>query len=643
MIVNPFYEIVAIIISIIIILYYGASKKISSLQNKVFVVINFVNLLTAVTDILTYYFVYTKSNLSACFVCSDIYFLTHILIIPLLFLYILFSARDWGSYPALSKFLSCIPLIAMLFVVVYNKFDNILYTYSEDFVYSRGVAMPALYVGIAFYVIYALIILFKYKKEIPSIKRAIILMALTCNVVCVYIQFLDYETRIETFAISYSLLLMFLTIQDPHSEKDFETNLYNKNAFINLIKQSFNSISKHTIIQVVIKDFTDFAYESDNEFKTMGAEVGHFLDGISDDCNVFRYDKNIFIIHMCDVTEEDVKKVISIIRKRFKEPWLFSDLNIVYKIGLCRLIIPSDVDNMGRLTNIIHAFSAWEDSKEYKNKEYATIEDFDLKLIDRATKIKDAVMNALEKDSFELVFNPIYSLKDKKICSAIVGFRFLDDEIGYVYAKEMVPILERQGVLFDVIKKINARIIDFYNNDYNKCNIESLVLKVISPMSIQAGYLDDLVDLMKNNNITSDKLCFEITEYIVSKTKNELLALMNEKNEEGFVFILSEYGSGYSNMSAIYDMPISGLTIDGNVVRAAFENKRARVALINTLKLAAKLNLGAAMSGINDKKYFDMLQFFECQYAFGPFFMDDLNTKDFVALTNSDKEVTNNA
>ena len=91
MIVNPFYELVAIIISIIIVLYYGTSKKISSVQNKVFVLLNVANLLTALTDILTYYFVYTKTSLVACFICSDIYFVTHILVIPLLLLYILFS------------------------------------------------------------------------------------------------------------------------------------------------------------------------------------------------------------------------------------------------------------------------------------------------------------------------------------------------------------------------------------------------------------------------------------------------------------------------------------------------------------------------------------------------------------------------
>lgn len=642
MIVNPFYELVAIIISIIIVLYYGTSKKISSVQNKVFVLLNVANLLTALTDILTYYFVYTKTSLVACFVCSDIYFVTHILVIPLLLLYIFFSARDWRSYSLVSKVLSSIPFAAMIALVIYNKFNPVLYTYNSDFIYSRGVAMPCLYFGIAFYVLYALVFLFKFKKEIPSIKRAIIMIALTCNVVSVYIQFISYETRIETFAISFSLLLMFLTIQDPHSEKDFETNLYNKNAFMSLMKQSVNSLSKHIIITIVIRDFVDFARESDNQINTMGAEIGHYLEGVSKSCEIFRYEKNVFIMHMMDASDSVIEAVVDEVKSRFKEPWQFSDINIVYKIGICRLDIPTEIDNITRLSGILHNFSSWEADRTYANDKYASLGDFDLKLIDRSTKIKDAVMKAVETDSFELIFSPIYSMENKKNASAIVSYRFLDDEIGYVYAKEMIPILERQGVLNDVIKKINNKIINFYKNEFNSCNIKSIVLKVVSPMTIQAGYLNELFDLMKENNIPSDYLCIEITEYIVSKSKNKLIELMETRSKEGFTFILSEYGSGYSNMSAIYDIPISGLTVDGNVVRAAFENKRARVALINTLQLARKLNLITALSGITDLKYFNMLQYFSCDYAFGSYFMEDLDVNDFINLGKQDKEVTEN-
>lgn len=502
--------------------------------------------------------------------------------------------------------------------------------------------MPCLYFGIAFYVLYALVFLFKFKKEIPSIKRAIIMIALTCNVVSVYIQFISYETRIETFAISFSLLLMFLTIQDPHSEKDFETNLYNKNAFMSLMKQSVNSLSKHIIITIVIRDFVDFARESDNQINTMGAEIGHYLEGVSKSCEIFRYEKNVFIMHMMDASDSVIEAVVDEVKSRFKEPWQFSDINIVYKIGICRLDIPTEIDNITRLSGILHNFSSWEADRTYANDKYASLGDFDLKLIDRSTKIKDAVMNAVETDSFELIFSPIYSMENKKNASAIVSYRFLDDEIGYVYAKEMIPILERQGVLNDVIKKINNKIINFYKNEFNSCNIKSIVLKVASPMTIQAGYLNELFDLMKENNIPSDYLCIEITEYIVSKSKNKLIELMETRSKEGFTFILSEYGSGYSNMSAIYDIPISGLTVDGNVVRAAFENKRARVALINTLQLARKLNLITALSGITDLKYFNMLQYFSCDYAFGSYFMEDLDVNDFINLGKQDKEVTEN-
>ena len=85
------------------------------------------------------------------------------------------------------------------------------------------------------------------------------------------------------------------------------------------MKQSVNSLSKHIIITIVIRDFVDFARESDNQINTMGAEIGHYLEGVSKSCEVFRYEKNVFIMHMMDASDSVIEAVVDEVKSRFKE------------------------------------------------------------------------------------------------------------------------------------------------------------------------------------------------------------------------------------------------------------------------------------------------------------------------------------
>lgn len=637
MVVNPFFELISILISLIIILYCGRIKTINSIHNKVFVVLTYVNLITALTDILTDIANYLRISTLPLVIGSDVYFVSHILIIPLLSLYIIFSVQSWKDFSIRAWVMLYLPVVLALGLMVYNKWSGFIYYY-EGYIYRRGEGMYLLYAIVAFYMIVALVILFKYKKQFSSSKRMTIMLSLVGTVVSVFIQYISYETRIETFAISFCLLAMFLTVEDPHIEKDYETNLLNRIAFDNLLNLSYISGSSSVILVIAINDFEDYIRECEKGTITMGSQVGSFLETLSPDIQVFRYNKDVFIVHTLNIEEEFVFNIIRRIQERFKEPWQVSDLNKTYSIKMCRLNLPTDATEAHRVNAIIDYFEAMSDAKEYME-----IQDFNMSLLDRSTKIKAAIVNAINSNSIELVFSPIYQVKSKKINHAIIDFRFIDEEIGYVYSSEMVPVLEKQGILLDVIKRVNAMIVEFVkSDDFKKMGVYSLILRVSSSVTIQAGYMDEIFDLFLENDIDPSRIVIEINEAVVSNAKAKLRDVMEKRTKQGFKFVLCEYGSGYSNMSAIYDLPLSCLSVDGKVVRAAFEKKKARVALKKTLELSKKLNMQTSMAGIIDPKYFNMLQYFDCDYAYGSYFMENLKANDFADAVNSGKGVIAN-
>lgn len=620
---NPFFDIASIIISAIIIYFYSTTKKTKSAQNRVFVVLNYVNAFTSAFDILSYYFTYTKESLFLCDLFVLFYFLTHILIIPLFFVYILMNIKNWFDYSIIFKIIAPIPLIVMLIMACSNPWTHIIYWYTEDFTYVRAPGMIVLYLGIAFYISTIMFIMLRNKKLFPIVKMKTISYTLIFIFASVIIQFISEQTRIETFGISFGLLLIFLTIQDPHDELDYDTGLYNKNAFEEVINQALHTSKGSTLISVFVKDFVELFKISEN--KSMLKQITTFLKEIDPSIEVFIYSNNIFCLYINRIDDTKNESIIEIIQNRFNKPWIRDDIAVKYNVKICTLKLPTDVDKLSKINSMFNNLAERKDSKTV-----LTIEDFDYRKLERSLLLTSAINRAIEKDLFELIFTPVFSIKDNRIKNVSISFRFLDDNIGYVEASEIIPVLERQGILFEVLQNINFKILDFFMSDsFKELHLNGVSIKITSVMTIQSGALENLCRLFEKYHADTSMIYFEISEMIVYKTEHTLNTLMPRLQNKGFTFILCEYGSGYSNIAAIYNLPFKNISIDGNVVRAAYESKNSRIILRKTLELAKKLDMQLILTGIIDPKYFEMLKYFPCDYACGSYFLENLDLTTF--------------
>lgn len=620
---NPFFDFASILISFLISLYFGASKKARSFQNRVFIMLNVSNIITAFADVMTYYFCFTKSSMFLCETFTIMYFVTHILIFPLFFLYVLLSIKSWYDYPLYFKILLTIPMIFMWGLVFINRFSNLLYYYSEDFEYHRNPGMYLMYAGTGLYTIWLIIVIFRYRKIYAAAKRTTILFVLLFNIISVFIQFIDVNTRFETFSIAFGGLLLLLTIQDPHDETDYETGLYNKNALNGVLAPVFHSDINHLLVEIVVSDYNDPMKSDDKDSTSIPCQIKDFLKDMMFNFDIYRYEKNVYCLLFQFDDDHVAYDLISQLKKRFEEPWDVQDMKVVLNAKICKFSIPEDADNLALLNGILTECITLD-----RKNEVITIKDIDKTILDRKLKINSAIDNAIKNDSFELIFTPIYDVAHNKINKAILSFRFLDDEIGYVYAEEILPYLEKYGKLKEVLSKISFKIVDLLMSDsFNELNIQSISLRISSMMTIQSGLLGEMCDMFDEYNVDPHRITFEFTEALVSNLNKNLADFMIKMKEKGYLFVLTEYGSGYSNISAIYDLPIKTIVVDGNIVRSAFENEKAKVALKRTLELGKKLHMNTALSGIIDPKYFEMIKEFHCDFALGSYFLEDLDIK----------------
>ena len=100
----------------------------------------------------------------------------------------------------------------------------------------------------------------------------------------------------------------------------------------------------------------------------------------------------------------------------------------------------------------------------------------------------------------------------------------------------------------------------------------------------------------------------------------------------GFELSLDDYGSGYSNMSYMLNLPFKMIKIDKYIVWAAFTDKRAEKALAATIKMIKEIGMTVLAEGVETPEQAEWLTASGCDYLQGFYFSRPIPKKDFLAI-----------
>ena len=88
----------------------------------------------------------------------------------------------------------------------------------------------------------------------------------------------------------------------------------------------------------------------------------------------------------------------------------------------------------------------------------------------------------------------------------------------------------------------------------------------------------------------------------------------------GVSLSLDDYGTGYSNISYIYNLPFNYMKIDKSTLWSAVKNPQAKTTLINTVDMAKKLNIQIIVEGVETEEQIELLRSLKCDYFQGYYF-----------------------
>ncbi len=625
------FAISSVLLSALIIYYFIRLNRVYNFQSGLFLALVIDNLLTSVAQAGSWmhrYFV-PSTPVWVYDLLSYIYFITHLSMVAILFLYLLSTIKLWREISPVIRAAIIVPITICMIVILSNPLTHAIYYYTDDTIYHRGEGIFTTYITFAYYFALMIFVLIRYRKSFSAKRRGIVLLILMMGLGSVLIQFYLTEIKVEVVTITVCGFITFLFIQNPTVQMDAELNVYSRQAFLERLKYNMLSRKRFDIIELVLPDFREQTQVITGEQKTaLLQKIADYLSAEMPNGYLYHTEQTIFVLELIRPEAKEVGSILRKIRARFEEPWECGEKQVRLDGRLLRLILPTEASDSSLVLGVMNRFEAGSSENRVM-----TAADFNLKEIERNQKITGALARAMEKKNFEMRYTPIYSLGLERIVAAEVSVRFLDEELGYVYDDEIYNYAERSGHALQLGEMIFEKSCEFIEKqDLKSQGLSFLGLRLHPAMCLQYGLMERLKEIAQAHHVDQRMLCLLISEYTVSKASKAFKENLTKMAMEGLRFCLEDYGSGFTSITSIYELPFSVLKVNKSVMQATMSNEKARITMDSTLMMARDLSMMTMVEGIDEENQFTLISDMACDLAKGKYFFDQVDEDEFVRV-----------
>ena len=219
------------------------------------------------------------------------------------------------------------------------------------------------------------------------------------------------------------------------------------------------------------------------------------------------------------------------------------------------------------------------------------------------------------------------------LTSAEALIRWIHPELGFISPGEFIPLFEKNGLIRQVdhyVWREAAQQVKRWREAFG----------VSIPISVNVSRVDifdpelekKLCDILDEFSLTPDELMLEITESAYSDSADRLIEVVNSLRDKGFKIEMDDFGSGYSSLNMLTEIPIDVLKIDMQFIRRMLldDKKLGLVRLV--MDIARFLHVPVVAEGVEEEEQLNVLREMGCDIVQGYYFSPPLPAERFGEL-----------
>ncbi|KAF3997472.1 putative bifunctional diguanylate cyclase/phosphodiesterase [Glaciimonas immobilis] len=248
----------------------------------------------------------------------------------------------------------------------------------------------------------------------------------------------------------------------------------------------------------------------------------------------------------------------------------------------------------------------------------------------RVMIVENALRHALERDQFQLYFQPQVRLSDSQLVGAEVLLRWEHPELGHVDPADFIPIAEDSGQILQIGEWVLRQAVRQCKAWIDKGLAPILIAVNLSAVQFRDPRFPELVmQVLREEQLPPQYLELELTEGVAMDNPLEAIIIINRLLAHGISMSIDDFGTGYSSLSYLRRFDINKLKIDQSFVCEIGASSENRAIINAILGVAKSLGLKTIAEGVESEEQMTFLREKGCDEVQGFFIGKPLPAEQF--------------
>jgi diguanylate cyclase (GGDEF)-like protein len=238
---------------------------------------------------------------------------------------------------------------------------------------------------------------------------------------------------------------------------------------------------------------------------------------------------------------------------------------------------------------------------------------FNVKQLALLSDLRDAINN----QELYLEYQPIYNTEGSHINSFECLIRWKHSEFGIILPDKFIFHAEQTGLIRKITQWVisevceNLNVLKKYDNNIHlSINVTAWDLQDESLVN----YIDNCI---QQNSLDFSSIVFELTERSMMNDSLRVRSVLNRLSKKGLRFSVDDFGTGFSSLIYLTQLPISMLKIDKSFVQSMNNNPNDAMIVHSIVDLAHNLELQVIAEGVEDKQTLTAIKELNCDMVQG--------------------------
>ncbi|MDD6037982.1 MAG: EAL domain-containing protein [bacterium] len=635
------YDVAALVIALIVLLHYSVKRTLSTNLTKIFLSLLAASLVSCVLDIVTMFTISYPAMIPLWlnYALNIVYLILFNSTSVIYYVYVLAATKKEKQWNGIDFLTVCVPFLLEIALIVSTPVSGWVFSFTPQLEYVHGFGMGLLYACAFYYVVAALVRTILYRKYLTSAQRMIVLFYTLGCLVAIYLQLIVDGLQIIQFGVAIAVLLIYMSLENPEDYSEIKLGTLNRYAFREYVAERIRMGKDFELmgIQIGGMEYLQGVVGAQNADGIRRSVAESIQSVASKKRKVFYIGGNRMVIFSEKVN--DVWDMLGqVIKRRFSKAFVFQETEFMLDISLC--IIPNEehktltqADDIVRMVE-----NALREAVENGGREIVIADETILEKGRREDEILRLLKRAIRNNLFEVFYQPIYSVKQKRYTSAEALVRLKDQSMGYISPEEFIPIAEQYGLIQEIGLYVFREVCKLIaSHNMWERGIECIDVN-LSPMQCMHEELHEkLISIMDEYHLPYHVINLEITETAAILSTEALHHNMTQLMAKGVHFSLDDYGTGFSNTADIIDYPFHIIKLDKSMLWSSEESEKAKCALEHMIAMIKAMHMGIVCEGVETLEQAQMLEQMGCDYFQGYYYSQPVCADDFIDILSRDR------